>query len=1007
MPLYYKRFHRKTALYPATIALAAGVFLMPGCSPQAFAQQPAAAQPADAATVQTGPIVLSGLVADPDSAQIPGATVTLTPVGKGPAYSVQSGADGSYVLRGVPGGTYSLTITMPGFASFVRQSVHIGDGAITINARLAIQDQQTVVNVTTNSNSVSTDQDNNASSTVLKGKDLDALSDDPDELSSELTALAGPAAGPTGGQIYIDGFTGGQLPPKSSIREIRINQNPFSAQYDKAGFGRVEVFTKPGTDKYRLFAQINGNEKDFNTGSPFTNNANQPGYHTIFSFGQFSGPITKTASFTVGSSIRQIQNNSIINPPSIFATSQSSGIFCYPGTPGCAVYTTQAGNGFSASQLVPQLRYDVSPRIDLALSEKNTLTARFQFEHNSQQQQNIGGTNLASTGYNSVNNETTIQVSDSQIVSTKIINETRFEYQRASFTENPFQTTPSVTVQGAFTGGGATTGTESDVTNHFEVQNYTSIALAKHFIRLGGRLRYTGETNTTTAGSNGSFSYTSICDYTALASACAGQATPAASLLADFTTTQIVHPTVTLSTVDLGIYAEDDWKPRPNWTISYGGRFETQNFIHDQADFAPRLSTAYGIGKKTVLRAGTGLFYERFLLTNQLETVRENGVNQPRYTLSSATASPAQLAACNPSNPQGPNGSISDAPYGCDLTQSRLTIQSISSNLRAPYTFQTNVGVDQQLFTNATASVNYQHIRGVHQFNSDVPNYNTASTSQSLLNQYQSNGEFNQNQLIVNVNLRNFHHTSLGGFYALNFANSDTGGFNTYASIPNNLKADYGRATFDVRHKVFLYGSSTLPHLITLSPFVVVNSGSPYNITSGQDTFNDNVFNGRAVFAAPGTPVTGSQVVKTIAGCGTFATPGTGGNNTPVPINYCTGPTTFTFNLRATKTIGFGAKLASANRGDQGGGPGGPGGGGPGRGGPGGGRGGPPTASSGRRYNLALGVQAQNIFNYADRSAPVGTLTSPSFGQSTALAGQFFTSDAAVRRIQFQASFNF
>ena len=77
-----------------------------------------------------------------------------------------------------------------------------------------------------------------------KDKDLEALSDDPDELSNELSALAGPSAGPNGGQIYIDGFTGGQLPPKSAIREIRINQNPFSAEFDKIGYGRIEILTK-------------------------------------------------------------------------------------------------------------------------------------------------------------------------------------------------------------------------------------------------------------------------------------------------------------------------------------------------------------------------------------------------------------------------------------------------------------------------------------------------------------------------------------------------------------------------------------------------------------------------------------------------------------------------------------------------------------------------------------------------------------------------------------------
>jgi len=202
---------------------------------------------------------------------------------------------------------------------------------------------------------------------------------------------------------------------------------------------------------------------------------------------------------------------------------------------------------------------------------------------------------------------------------------------------------------------------------------------------------------------------------------------------------------------------------------------------------------------------------------------------------------------------------------------------------------------------------------------------------------------------------------------------------------------------------------------LTISPFIAANSGAPYNITSGLDTYNDNIFNGRAVAVAAGTAPLANGYVKTIAGCGTFATPGTDGNTTPVPINSCTGPAAVTVNVRVVKTWGFGPSTRLAAN-QSAGGPGGPGGsGGPGggprgggRGGPGGGGpGGPGGGSSGKKYNLSLGAQAQNLFNDADLSTPVGTLSSPSFGTSTALAGGPFTSGSAVRRFQFQASFNF
>jgi hypothetical protein len=952
---------------------------------QSGAPVPANSQGPGTVSAQNGPVVLSGGVVDPDGAEIPGATLTLTSA-TGKAYVAQSGSDGTYSFRGVPAGVYALTVTMPGFASFVRQGVHLGETAATINAKLAIANQQTVVNVTTDENHVSVDPDSGVSATTLKGKDLDALSDDPDELSSELTALAGPSSGPNGGQIYIDGFTGGQLPPKSSIREIRINQNPFSAEYDRPGFGRVEIFTKPGTDKFRLYAQINGNTKDLNTGSPYTDNATQPGYQTIFSFGQFSGPLSKTASFTVGSSFRQIQSDSIIDPPAIYATSQNSGVACLPGQTGCSIFSTATGNGYSSAQFVPQIRWDIRPRFDLAFGSKNTLTATFQYEHNSQQNQGIGGTSLASTGYNSTIAETTLQLSDSQIISDKIINETRFEYQRPTSVTTPYSTAATIGVQGAFTGGGDNGGAEQDIQNHIELQNYTSIALAKNFIRFGGRLRYTSDTDTSAAGANGDFNYSSIGDYTA-------------GTLASFTETLINKPTVKTSTMDVGLYAETDWKIKPTWTFSYGLRFESQNYIHDKADWAPRFSTAYSLNKNTVLRAGAGIFYDRFLLGNQLTVVRNNGTNQVQYTDSSTSTTGSTISpSCSPSNPVGNNSSD---PFGCTLAASTPTVNTITSNLRAPYTIQENVGVDQQLFKNATASVNYQHIQGFHQFVSNVPNYATASATEPLDYQYESEGFFNQNQLIVNVNVRNFHNSSFGGFYSLNFANSDTGGIGSFASVPNDLHADYGRASFDVRNRLFLYGSWTAPHFITLSPLIVATSGSPYNITSGLDEFNDNIFNERAVFAPAG-------VGKTVAGCGTFATPGTDGDTTQVPINYCTGPSQFSFNLRLVKTWGFGGP-ANPNAAQGEGGHGGPGGGG--RGGPGGGgRGGPGGgggANTGKRYNLALGVQGQNLFNYADRATPVGTLTSPSFGQSTSLVGGFLTTNSAVRRIQFQATFSF
>jgi Carboxypeptidase regulatory-like domain len=975
--------------------------------------------PMVAAAQQTGATV-RGLVADPENAVIPGATVTFTPA-SGKALVTQSESDGTYVLRGVPPGTYSVTVTMPGFASFVKMGVKITAGqALALDAHLAIQEQKQEINVTASAAQVSVDADSNASATVLKGKDLDALSDDPDELSSELSALAGPAAGPNGGQIYVDGFTGGQLPPKSSIREIRINQNPFSAQYDRLGYGRVEVFTKPGTDKFHGQFNLQGITSALNSGNPLLNKFNTPGqaiqtqppYHTILVLGNISGPLAKFASFTVGGSHRSIQDNSQVSATILNMPAFDPSLTCPAGQVTCP---------YSIATPEPQSRTDITPRIDLALGEKNTLVTRFQYEQNDQNNVGVGGLVLPSAGYNSSTSETTLQMSDTQIVSPRIINETRFEYQRETATQKALSTTPYINVQGNVQAGGAPTGSSSDIQNHFEVQNYTSIQLAKNFIRLGGRLRTTSDSNTTTAGTNGTFIYNCLINTTA--SACPSGSSYDQNTASQFSITQVLHP-VSTTMLDLGIYAEDDWKVRQNLSVSYGIRFETQNHLSDHHDFAPRISVRYGLGKasgtpKTVLNAGFGIFYDRYMLANILTTLESNGLNQIQTQITGPSA------ACTPQNLAGCTGTSSSG---------NKTIAP-SANLRSPYTLHYAFGVDQQLFRGATLSVNYIRADGVHQFYSINANSPIGTDAQGNLiypippapgaapvvrDTYESGGVFRQNQLIANVNIRPKPLFSISGYGVLNYANGDSSSITTFPSTDfYNIGEDFGRTTFDVRYRLFLFGSLNLPHGVTVSPIVILSAGTPYNITTGSVNGSGQL-NSRPAFGssngiAPGTP--GSN---TIAGCGSFVAPPANTPYTPVPINLCTGPSQFTTNVRLTKVFGFGpetgprAQGQGQGGGNRGGPPGGAGGGrgvpaaGGGRGSPAGGGGfGGGGGNTGRRYNLSFGVQVLNLFNNEDVSTPNGTLTSQNFGRSTQLAGRPFTSTSALRQVFLQTSFTF
>jgi Carboxypeptidase regulatory-like domain len=945
---------------------------------------------------------LHGQVTDPSGAVIPGATISLKN-SSGLTVPAKSDGAGAYEIKSLAPGTYTLSVSAKGFTKAALQ-VEIAAGQdkkLDLPLEIATKEEEVVVE--SEGTRVSTDPNNNASTLVISGKDLDALSDDPDELQSELQALAGPSAGPNGGQIYIDGFTGGQLPPKSSIREIRINQNPFSAQYDRMGFGRIEILTKPGTDKPHGQFFYNDNHSLFDALNPFA--ASEPDFSTEMINGNVGGPLSKKASYFFNVERRSIHDAAVITP-SAFADAKAPVV----------------------GVLNPRVRTAVNTRVDYQVTPSNTLMVRYQYVNNNEKNDGIGQLTLPSLAYNQTSYESEIQVSDTQVLSAKAINETRFEWERGGTNQNSLTQGPTIRVLGAFTGGGNPLGISDSVSDHYEVQNYTSINLNTHFIRLGGRLRTTALTSTSTKNFNGIYTFTSI------PIANGGTGTPSQLLIVTG------NPAIANTFVDAGFYAEDDWKIRPNMTLSYGMRFETQNGISDHGDFAPRLGFAWGVDAKknappkTIIRTGFGIFYDRFGQNLIVNAEQLNGINQRQFTFPSNTAAgQACLAAY-------PNPLALSCPT--PATAGASTTYTIAPNLRAPYTIQAVASVERQLTKTSTLTVSYIHSRGVHQFFS--VNTNALVPGATPANEYVSEGVFNQNQMITSFTMRAGARLSLFSYYSLSYANGDTSGAGSFPSNPLlGITADYGRTAFDVRNRAFFGGTIGLPHGFRVSPFMVANSGPPFDVTIGQDENGDSQFNDRPAFAsvAPGLS----------AGSCAFATPGAPvctvpgfpafnmypGSNVPrIPINFGTIPAQFTLNVRLSKTFGIGPKLETVankqgqqdgsqpgGRGNQGGpgggrGPGGPGGGREGGGGrgPGGPMGGIFAADrTSQRYNLTFSANARNLFNNVNGGSPISNLNAPlnpqtnltTFGTFTSLAGGVFNTQSANRRLDFQVMFSF
>ena len=261
---------------------------------------------------QSGDVSLQGQVTDPSGAVVPAVTVSALGA-DGAAREVQTDAEGRYAFRHLPPGTYTVRIELKGFAEFEKPGVVVAPGQPqTVDAELVVYMEPEKVTVEGQGAEVSVSPTSTVGAVVLRGDDLKALSDNPDDLEDELMALAGPAAGPNGGQIYIDGFTtDGGLPPKESIREIRVNQSPFAAEYDRLGFGRIEIFTKPGTDRFHGQAFFELGDSVFNSRNPFA--PDKPPYQSRQFGGNLGGPLSKKASFFVDAERRNVDEVSVVS----------------------------------------------------------------------------------------------------------------------------------------------------------------------------------------------------------------------------------------------------------------------------------------------------------------------------------------------------------------------------------------------------------------------------------------------------------------------------------------------------------------------------------------------------------------------------------------------------------------------------------------------------------------------------------------------------------------------
>ncbi len=907
------------------------VSLLLGLSLQgAFAQNPAAS--------------ISGTVTDPSGALIPHATVLLHP-SSGPDRTVQTTTDGRYLLPIQPGTQATLTVQAQGFAPLTTGLILATGQPIHLDLRLKIQAEAQQIDVPVETVD-STDPNHNGDSIVLKGDAIDQLPLDASELQQQLSALAGSPYP----DLYLNGFSNGTIPPRDTIREIRINQNPYSAQNDTNPVnGRIEIFTKPGTGGLHGSVYIRANDSGLNSLNPFVRE--EPAYRDTFFSGTLSGPIHRHTSFFLSGTEETDQSNTIIRAQILDSSFNQI--------------------AFSDALSAPEITYNISTRIDTSLGSGSTVIARYTLNRDLQVNGGIGQFALASQGYTNDSTVQTLQLSNSQILSKNIVNDTRLQYVRSRIHQDPVSSAPSIVVEGAFTGGGNNGGAYHDNQDRFELQNYVSEAAGNHFLNYGGRLRSTRDANDSSANYNGSYTFSSLASYQINQQDIAAGKSEA-QIAADgggpsqfnYTTG---NPNVVVSVADAGLFFQDDWRLRPTLTLSGGLRFETQDAIRDHADWGPRLGAAWSLfpgqnkQPRYVLRAGAGVFYQRFGSGYLLQAIRQNGLTEQEYVVNS--------------------------PYLAQQPAIGSTIFAISPTYHAPYFVNTTLSLERRLGTHGSITASYYRNRGSHtrltrNINAPLPGtYNPADPTSGVrplggtqnVYQYDSAGLYRDTRFNTNINLQFKRHLYFYGFYQYRLSNTDDDGGN-FPSNQYNIRADYGPVPNSPHHQLNLSGGGDLPLGFSAFAFLRTASGLPFNITLDYDLNGDAQFNDRPTFA---TDLTRPSVVVTRYGA--FDTQPIASQQT-IPFDFAQGPSLFLVNLTVRRIFNFGPPRTPATAAT-------------------------PQEPKNHRYYLEVSADANNLLNHVNLATPVGTLGSPLFGHSTALANGF--SNTANRIIEVQTFFRF
>ncbi len=740
-------------------------------------------------------VKLKGRVLDASGLVMPGAQIRISQSGKAVAEAT-AGATGDFELAVAPG-TYRIDVTAAEFQPFATNvNVTPATAPLTISLKLAGIAQN--VNVTEDGAKVSVDADSSLTTTVLKQDFVDQLPTDENELAAYLQQIAGSRGDAnSSGSFVIDGFSGGTLPPKDQIQEIRINNNPYSTEFSGVGFGRVEIITRAGTGTYHGNFNFNFRDDKLNAQIPFA--PSKPPFQQRSFNSVFSGPIIRN-KLTMNISGR---NNYTDNSDTINAIGPN-------------------GAPITGAVLKPSVSRAIAGRGQWALTRNNTLNFSLNYDTNDSKNQGVGTFNLESRAIHRTNSGLDLQIRETAIITPALVHEVRFSYSLdKSNTSSTSQAFGHNVLDSFFDGGAQTTGNTRN--QPFEWANLLMYSGKKWTVRTGAQVQYRKNHAFSQSNFVGSCTFSSLADFNANKPVTCSQTRG--------------NPILDDGQVTLGTFIQNDWKLRRNFTLSFGVRYEAQTNIGDHNNVDPRVAVAYGLGQNTVIRLGAGVFHQRFDQGTLENLLRFDGTRQLQVVV--------QYPVYDPANPE--------AVFGNATTSPPSSIRGRTADLVTPYAGNTSISVERGLPKGMGVTLSWDTVRGVHLYrsrdiNAPFPGLTLRpDPSRGIINDLESTGFSRSSNYTVGFRetLRNNWNLNLFGNYTVGWSRNDTDG--PLANPMNNydLRSDWGRAPQDMRQRFFSGANFRMPGNVIVNSSLSYNTGRPYNITTGRDENNDSNTNDR------------------------------------------------------------------------------------------------------------------------------------------------------------------